>query len=121
MQRTECLHLGLELLSQLLQLLLAWGLLLPADAETFLFVRLGDHMEVNVVDFLMGVATVVLENVVLLGTRGYGDLLQDRLFQATCQSSTTHGARRKLGYAIQEPRSIGRRGCRGAWCRGTWE
>lgn len=83
-QRTGYLHLGLELLGQLLQLLLAWALLLPTDTETFLLVRLGNHVEVNVVNFLVGVATVVLENVVLLGARGYGDLLQDGLFHATC-------------------------------------
>jgi hypothetical protein len=68
------LNLRLQLLEHLLQLGLVALLLRPADAQTLLLSRLGDDVDVDVVDLLVRETAVVLQDVVLLGSRGAGDL-----------------------------------------------
>ena len=46
-------HLRLEVFEQLLQLILVPALLRPADAQTFLLVRLRYHVHVYVIDDLV--------------------------------------------------------------------
>lgn len=72
------LHLCHNLFSELLQLVLVTLLLRPRDTQAFLFAWLGDHVEVDVIDNLMSDASIVLQDVVVLGIYGLGDLLCDR-------------------------------------------
>jgi len=72
------LHLCHNLLSKLLQLVLVALLLRPVDTQAFLLVRLGNHVEVNVVHDLVSDASIVLQDVVVLGIHCLSNLLCDR-------------------------------------------
>jgi hypothetical protein len=72
------LHLSHDFLSKLLELILVTLLLRPSDTQTFLFVRLGNHVEVNVIHNLMGHTTIVLQDIVVLSVHRLGNLLRDR-------------------------------------------
>jgi hypothetical protein len=74
---TSILHLGHDLLSKLLQLILVTLLLRPTDTQTFLFIWLGDHVEVDVVHDLMSHTSIVLQDVVVLSVYRLSDLLCD--------------------------------------------
>jgi hypothetical protein len=75
---TSILHLGHDFLSKLLQLILITLLLRPTDTQTFLFVWLRDHVEVDVIHDLMSHTSIVLQNVVVLSIYRLSDLLCDR-------------------------------------------
>jgi hypothetical protein len=70
-------HLGHDLLSELLELILVTLLLRPSDTQTFLLVWLGDHVEVDVIHNLMSNTSVVLQDVVVLSVYCLSDLLCD--------------------------------------------
>lgn len=53
-------HLSLQLLQQLGERILVSLLLRPLNAQTFLLIRLWNHVDVNMVDDLVCNATVVL-------------------------------------------------------------
>jgi hypothetical protein len=53
-------------------------LLRPTDTQTFLFVWLRDHVEVDVIHDLMSHTSIVLQNVVVLSIYRLSDLLCDR-------------------------------------------
>ena len=72
---SSTLHLGLDLVAQLLEFVLAHLLLWPTDSQSFLLIRLRDHVEVDVVDDLMCQTTIVLQDIVVLGPGCLGDLL----------------------------------------------
>jgi hypothetical protein len=74
---TSILHLGHDLLSKLLQLILVTLLLRPTDTQTFLLIWLRDHVEVNVIHDLMSHTSIVLQNVVVLSIYCLSDLLCD--------------------------------------------
>lgn len=71
-------HLRLNLLQKLLQLLLARVLLGPLDAQSLRLIRLGNHVNMHMIDQLMCHPTIVLQNIELLGARGQCNLLGDR-------------------------------------------
>lgn len=72
------LDLGLELLAVSLELLHISRLCRPFDAEALGLVGLRDHMEVNMVNFLMSNAAIVLEDIVIGGTSRVDNLLDNR-------------------------------------------
>ena len=63
-----------QLFEQLLQTLLARILLRPTNTQSFGLVWLWDHVNMHVVDHLMSHPSIVLQDVVLLCSRGSGDL-----------------------------------------------
>ena len=66
-------HLTLNLLHQLLQPLLLHLLLRPLNAQPLLLVRLGNHMHMNMIDFLMCQPAVVLQDIVVGGAGSFGN------------------------------------------------
>lgn len=62
---------------QLGQLILIGLLLRPANAQALLFVRLGYHVHVNVIDDLVRYPAIVLQNIEVLCTCGFGDTGSD--------------------------------------------
>lgn len=75
--RDFVLHLGQNLLLELLELVLVTLLLGPADTQTFLLIWLRDHVEVNMVDNLVSNASVVLQDVVVFSVHRLSDFLCD--------------------------------------------
>ena len=78
LQHRKLLHLRLDIFKQLLQFFFAWTLLRPADAQAFLLIRLRYHVHVDVVNFLMRGAPVILQYVVILRASSSGNLCSDR-------------------------------------------
>jgi len=87
------LDFGPDLVTQFLKAILGHLLLRPADPKTFLGVRLGDHVEVNVVDLLMRQTAIVLQDVVVLRARSSSKLLGHRL-RTTFMSVSEPSSRR---------------------------
>ena len=69
-------HLGLQILKQLFQFGHIHLLSRPADPQTLFLIRLGNQVEVYMVDLLMGQSPVVLQDVVVLTSRSNGDFLE---------------------------------------------
>lgn len=72
------LHLRLDLLVESLQLIHIRGGRVPSDAKSFIFIWLGDHVEMDMIDFLVRNTTVVLKNIVVYSARCIDNLLQNR-------------------------------------------
>lgn len=72
------LDLGLELLTVNLELFHISRFCGPFDAEALGLVGFRDHMEVNMVNFLVSNAAIVLEDVVIGGTSCVDNLLDNR-------------------------------------------
>lgn len=76
-------HLGLDLLQQCLQLVHVCLLLRPLDTQSLLLIWLGDNVEVDMIDFLVGQTAVVLQDVVVFvalrgcNLLGYGEQFRE--------------------------------------------
>jgi len=71
------LHLALDLLQQFGQFALVCWFRRPADAQSFLLIRLRNQMEMHMIDLLVRYAAIVLQDVVVVDVLSQCDPLGD--------------------------------------------